>query len=129
MTTESLAQQHVRQLWNQLGGFAWRNNSGAFQDETGRVIRYGLANESKVVNEHIKSSDLIGPVPTLITADMIGRTVGVFAAVEMKKPGWSLTPSDKRAIAQQRFHELVRSAGGFAGFATCREDFLRIIGR
>jgi len=40
-----------------------------------------------------------------------------------------MTPSDKRAIGQAKFHDMVRAACGFAGFATGPEDIARIIGR
>ena len=38
----------------------WRNNSGAFKDQTGRMVRFGLGNDSAKINKHMKSSDLIG---------------------------------------------------------------------
>ena len=41
----------------------WRNNSGAFKDETGRMVYYGLGVISKKQNSRIKSSDLTGIWP------------------------------------------------------------------
>lgn len=129
MTTEALTQQKSALLIEELHGRAWRNNSGAYQDETGRWIRYGLNNESKKVNDEVKSSDLICIVPTLITQEMVGYHLGVFTALEIKKPNWHLTPGDKRGQAQGRFHQIVRNSCGFAGFVTHTDDVLRIIGR
>ena len=129
MTTEALTQQKSALLIEELHGRAWRNNSGAYQDEHGNFIRYGLNNESKKVNEKVKSSDLICIVPTLITPQMVGYHLGVFTALEIKRPGWKLLPSDKRGEAQARFHQIVRNACGFAGFVTHTDDVLRIIGR
>lgn len=110
-------------------GQIWRNNSGAYKDEFGRMVRYGLANESAAENERIKSSDLIGITPVLITPAMVGYSLGVFTAYEVKPSGWHLTPGDKRGLAQQQFHDIVRAACGFAGFVTDPRDIYGIIGR
>lgn len=130
MASETSVQQHTRLLHCQVtNGQIWRNNSGAMMDDHGNMVRYGLANESAAENARIKSSDLIGITPTLIVPAMVGYTLGVFTAYEIKHPGWRATPSDKRAIAQNRFHEIVRAACGYAGFVTSPEDILGIIGR
>ena len=99
-----------------------RNNSGACRDDKGRMIRYGLGNDSPRINEHFKSSDLIGIWPVMVTPDMVGRTLGVFFAVECKAPGWKLRPSDKRGQAQQKFGQWVQSHGGVFMFATGTGD-------
>lgn len=115
MTEQSL-QQEIRLLAAKKGHSLWRNNNGAFKDEKNRWIRFGLGNDSKQLNEHWKSSDLIG-----MTND------GRFLAVEVKKPNWRLTDGDKRAQAQANFMNSVRSLGGRAGFAQSIEDFERIL--
>jgi hypothetical protein len=117
--------QHVR-LCN---GPVFRNNNGACTDETGRLIRYGLGNISKQMNDEIKSSDYIAITPTLILPHMVGYSLGVFTAYETKPEGWRLTPGDKRGNAQAKFHQIVRDACGFAGFVTGPDDVARIIGR
>lgn len=127
MSNESVVQQQVRLALARVGAQVWRNNTGACTDDTGRLIRYGLANESAQLNAVIKSSDLIGVVPVTITPDMVGKTVGVFAAVECKRPGWHLTPGDKRGQAQQRFIDLVRQVGGMGGFAADVSDLATIL--
>lgn len=133
MASESLTQQQTRQLMFELGGQCWRNNSGAgtLVDEYGkqRQVRWGLANDSAAMNKNIKSSDLIGITPTLITQEMVGYYLGVFTALEIKHPGWHLTPGDKRGQAQAKFHQLVKDACGFAGFVTDPQDALRIVRR
>lgn len=127
---ENAVQQRTRiEHCKVTNGQIWRNNSGAYEDEHGNHIRYGLANESKQENEKIKSSDLIGITPTLIRPEMVGFYLGVFTAYEVKKPGWHLTPGDKRANAQAKFLEIVRQSCGFAGFVTDPSDIYRIIGR
>lgn len=111
------------------GGVIFRNNSGACQDETGRLIRYGLGHTSAEQVRHWASSDLIGITPTLITPAMVGYSLGVFTAYEIKPSGWTLRPSDARGLAQQRFHTIVREACGFAGFVTDPNDIYGIIRR
>lgn len=126
---ESPVQQRIRLDAAQQGCDLWRNNSGAYQDEYGNHIRYGLCNDSKQLNERIKSSDLIGITPIFIMPHHVGRVIGVFTAVETKPSDWKYRDSDKRAVAQKAFHDIVLKNGGYAGFATCNEDFRRIIGR
>jgi hypothetical protein len=89
MTTEQDIQNKVRIDAAKRGILLWRNNVGAARTETGRIIRYGLANDSSRVNREIKSSDLIGITPKMITSDDIGAMVGVFTAIEIKRPGWT----------------------------------------
>lgn len=126
---EGTISKHIQLAAAYQGLQLWRNNVGAYQDETGRVIRYGLANDSKKLNAEIKSSDLIGITRVLITPEMYGRVLGVFSAIECKPPGWKFSEADTRAVAQQAFHRLVLREGGFAGFAQSPEDMLRIVGR
>lgn len=101
-----------------LGAILWRNNSGAAVDDTGRHIRYGLANDSKRINEVFKSSDLIGITPVT----WYGRKFGVFTAVETKRPGWKM-PENDRDRAQQNFLMTVESLGGLAMFANSVEGY------
>lgn len=131
MASETVNQQQVRLLHCQLtNGQIWRNNSGACTDDTGRLIRYGLGNDSAQLNAEIKSSDLIGITPVQAYVEGKGWLIlGVFTAYEIKPSGWHQTPGDKRALAQAKFHDIVRSAGGFAGFVTDPRDIYGITGR
>lgn len=111
-----------------LGAWMLRNNSGAWQDPaTGRVVRYGLGNVSKKLNDKIKSPDYAGIMPVLITPDMVGQTLGVFVGIEYKETGWHLTPGDAHCQAQAEFHRIARLHGGRSGFATCVEDVRAIL--
>lgn len=107
-----------------------RNNVGACQDQTGRLIRYGLMNESKKQNDECKSSDLIGITPVNAYVQLPNFTgwcmLGVFTAIETKASKWFFSQSDERAVAQLAFHDMVRSYGGFAGFASKPGDVQRI---
>lgn len=120
MQTEAAIQvraqiEHARRT----GGRMFRNNSGAFKDETGRLVRYGLGNTSAQINKVIKSSDLIGITPTTCPC---GHIYGVFTAMEAKAPGWKFRESDERAVAQFAFGKLVVSLGGIFKFITRLED-------
>jgi hypothetical protein len=104
----------------------FRNNSGAMQDQTGRLVRYGLANNSKQMNENFKSSDLIGITPVTITQEMVGAVIGVFTACEIKSSSWKFKGT-KRETAQQNFIDFIKARGGLAGFCKSVDDFLKII--
>lgn len=95
----------------------FRNNSGAFKDESGRMVRYGLANESKAANEILKSPDLIGWRRTLIQPHMVGTFIGQACMREMKAEGWQYR-GDAHERAQLAFLQLALADGCDAAFAT-----------
>lgn len=123
---ESSTQTLIRLDAAQHGLEAWRNNTGVLLNQNGVPVRYGLANDSASLNKTTKSSDLIGIRPITITPEMVGKTIGVFMAVETKRPGWVYSPTDPHSFAQNNFHDIVRRAGGLAGFATNVQEFRRI---
>ena len=100
-----------------INGVLWRNNVGAFKSPNGAWVRYGLANDSKQMNAVLKSSDLIGWTPVVITPEMVGHTIAVFTSIEVKEEGYK--PSGKKQIdhiaAQQKWCDGVTKAGGIAG--------------
>lgn len=97
----------------------FRNNVGAYEDDRGAWVRYGLANTSSRENELLKSSDFIGWRPVRIEAWMVGATIGQFVGREAKKPGWSWTGTP-REIAQANWATLGLADGCDMGFATGR---------
>ncbi len=103
----------------------WRNNSGAAKDEKGRLIRYGLGNDSAKINRVFKSPDLVGFRTIQITGDMAGQHVAQFIGCEVKSEGWRLQPGDERAQAQLKWIQYVNDRGGWASFATSVDDFNR----
>ena len=127
MSTESPVQNHVRLNIANAGGVVWRNNVGVLKDETGRTVRFGLCNDSKQLNQQIKSSDLIGIMPLLVQPHHVGRVMGIFTAIECKAPDWHLTPGDARGQAQAKFIKIVKDHGGFAGFVTCEADVWELL--
>ena len=116
-TGELDLQNKIRLEASRKGLRLFRNNIGATYDVNGNFIRYGLANESKKLNQKIKSSDLIGVRPVLIDARHLGHTVGQFVAREVKRPGWRYTGSGRES-AQLAFIELIASLGGDAAFVS-----------
>lgn len=116
--TEAYAQSLVRlEAARTPGVTLWRNNVGVLVDQTGRPVRFGLANESPALNAALKSSDLIGWRSVVVTPDMVGRTVAVFLAREVKAPGWRYR-GDAHERAQRAWLDLVTLAGGDAAFTT-----------
>lgn len=117
--SEAWVQSAVRLEAARLGVRLWRNNSGVAQDpDNGRPVRYGLSNESAQQNARVKSSDLIGVRPVVVTVAHVGQTIGQFVARECKASGWSGVPRTDREIAQARFLNIVASSGGDAAFAS-----------
>lgn len=114
---EAVEQQQIRLEAPKRGVMLCRNNNGACYDQDGRLIRYGLANDSKAMSKRIKSADLIGITPIIIQPSHIGFRLGVFTSIEVKRPGWKFKGTE-REQAQNKWAELVISLGGFAQFAT-----------
>lgn len=111
---EAYVQSRVMLEAAQRGVILFRNNVGVLMDSNGRPVRYGLANESKKRNESLKSADLIGIRPVLITAGHVGKTIGQFVSIECKRPDWKPGQDKEREEAQQNWATLVGAYGGFA---------------
>lgn len=134
MKSEDEIQQLIQMEAPKMNSILLRNNSGALKDATGRVVRYGLGNNSKSVNETFKSSDLIGITSIVITPEMVGQTIGVFTAVEVKKENWKpFQPSNTRETGQGNFLNFVATKGGIAFFTnsidTFRDNMVRSLNR
>lgn len=111
--TEAQVQRDVQLALSESGTLAFRNNCGQYTTQQGHPVRYGVGNPG--------GSDLIGITPVTITADMIGKTIGVFTAVEVKASGGRASPN------QTRFIDTILSLGGFAGIARSSDDAIKII--
>jgi hypothetical protein len=106
---------------SKMGGRLWKNHKGAAVLQDGTFMRYGLLNESKRISDEIKSSDLIGGYPRVITADMVGSTICQLWLVECKEEDWHFR-DDPHANAQLKFLELGLAMGARATFATSEDD-------
>lgn len=120
--SEARVTQEVRFEAGEKGVLLWRNNVGAYQDEHGRWVRYGILNDSKALNEKFKSSDFLGMRKRLILPQHVppqGLLIGQFVAREMKHANWKWSGTD-REVAQRNFIDLVNANGGDAAFANSR---------
>ena len=111
--SEAAIQQQIRLALSRAGSVMHRNNIGAYRDDQGRVIRYGVGNPG--------GSDLIGWTPVLITHDMVGGILGVFTAIEVK------APRGRPTEAQLNFLRQVQLGGGIAGIARSTQDALALL--
>lgn len=114
--SESAVLNLIRLEATQKGCRVWRNNVGAAYMKDGSFLRYGLANESSRLNKEIKSADLIGIRPVLITQTMVGSTIGQFISREVKKGDWKYS-GNEREQAQLKWAQLIIALGGDACFA------------
>jgi hypothetical protein len=90
----------------------WRFNCGNFLLADGRRIIVGTPG----------MADLQGLRSVTITADMVGRTVAIYCAVEVKRDRRA-----KRTEAQAAFIDTVRDLGGLAGFACSIDEARQIL--
>lgn len=110
---EKIVQQQVWQALAAHRVMTWRNNIGCARYGQ-QFVQYGLGGKG--------GSDLIGIMPLRVTSEMVGKTLGVFVAVETKRSkGGKVDP------LQEHFIDLVRSRGGIAGVAASWEDAVALI--
>ena len=101
--SEAAVQADIRLAASQRGDLVlWRNNSGALTDDAGRLIRFGLGNDSAAANKRMKSADQIG----------IHRPSGRFVSIEVKRPGWKHSDASERDRAQAAWAATVAAMGG-----------------
>ena len=96
-----------------LGARLFRNNVGRLPDARGGWVAYGLC---------VGSSDLIGWTPVVVTPALVGRTLPVFTALEIKSPRGRVTPE------QTAFLAAVRRAGGIAAVVRTEAEAAAALG-
>lgn len=96
-----------------VGARLFRNNNGTLQDRFGNYVTYGMGKGT---------SDLIGLVPIVVTQEMVGKTVGIFLAVEAKDP----KGHTKKALLkmQKDFLTAINFLGGIGFIANSVDEFL-----
>jgi hypothetical protein len=115
--TESIlveASNQGARLFRQNTGMGWAGKlvskrGGSVRLSGARPLRAGLTTGS---------SDIIGVMPVVITQEMVGKTIGVFTAVEVK---YGRTPTTEE---QEVFLRVVRNLGGIAFVAKSLGDYL-----
>jgi hypothetical protein len=111
--SEQAIQQRIRLACSRGDTRLWRNNTGRLRDERGQLVTFGLCPGS---------ADLIGYRTVTITPGMVGTTLAVFAAVEVK------TATGRPTSEQTAFLEHVTAAGGIAGIARSVEEAQALLG-
>lgn len=105
----------------QQGVELWHNLSGALYNPAGRLVRFGLCNDSPTINQKIKSADLIGGEEITITHEMIGTKILQLVAYEVKHPEWKYR-GDRHEAAQKVFIDKINRKGGKAAFVTINKE-------
>lgn len=122
--SEKTIQTQIMLVASRTGATVFRNNTGngvlgqvvkqsggEFHILNGRRVQFGLC---------VGSSDLIGWRSMVITPEMVGRTIAVFLALEVK------TPTGKPTPEQENFIQAVRRAGGLAGVVRSTDEAVGI---
>lgn len=104
-------------LFRQNTGLGWvgkiiRKTAAAITIENPRPLHAGLCKGS---------SDIIGWTPRVITPEMVGQTVAVFTAFEVKTDGVATTKE------QGAFVGAVRDAGGIAAIVRSVDEALDLL--
>ena len=127
MNEETKIQRRIMILLSKEGHSVWRNETGRFW--TGKPIHKDgqtvtLANAMMIpVGLCVGSSDLITITPTVITQEMVGSTVGVFGAIEVK------TKKGRASKEQLNYIDHVQKMGGLAGIARSPQEALEILNK
>lgn len=105
-------------LWRNNVGEAWAGQAhssrgGGIIIPAPQRINFGLC---------VGSSDLIGLHSVVVTPSMIGMTVAIFCAVEVK-----VKRKAHERRAQEDYIGLVSKLGGRAGFATRIEEAIEVV--
>lgn len=128
MKSEATVQSEIRLAAAEQGVWLGRNNVFVAFTVAGRPIRGGLANDSSKLNAKIKSADLIGITPVKIRQKDVGKTIGVFTSIEVKREGWECKHTSAER-AQGAWLDFVRAKGGLAYVCNDVGDIQNLRGR
>ena len=115
MVTEKDIERRIIKYCSQIGSTVFKNEVGLAWTKNGYPIRFGLC---------VGSSDLIGITPVVITEDMVGKKIGVFTALEIKK---NKKGSYKATDQQKAFINFINNNGGKAGVIDSENDVLEVL--
>lgn len=104
---EAQIQRNIRAKLGELRLPFFRYQVGTFIAPDGSMVKVGVEGVS----------DLIGIIPYTIRPEDVGRTIGVFAALEVKKPKGS-----KFQSAQRPFLRTINRLGGIGAVVRSPED-------
>jgi hypothetical protein len=95
---ETNIQNRIMLELSAAGWMVWRNNTGKFRaiSDPSRIVTVG----------QVGSPDILAVCPTVITADMVGQTIGVCVGIEVK------TATGKQSPEQKRWQEVFQHHGG-----------------
>ena len=92
---ETKIQNRIMMDMSEKGYLVWRNQVGLFKTLDGRTVNIGIKG----------SSDLMAVKPTVITPEMVGQTLAVFVAVEVK------TATGRQSEPQKKWQQAVEKMG------------------
>ena len=92
---ETKIQNRIMIDMSEKGYLVWRNQVGLFKTLDGRTVNIGIKG----------SSDLMAVKPTVITPEMVGQTLAVFVAVEVK------TATGRQSEPQKKWQKAVEKLG------------------
>lgn len=111
-------------LWRMNVGLGWIGDAKRFTRTDTVTVKPGdvLIRQARPFRSGIEGmSDGCGLVPVEITADMVGKRVAVFLAIEDKQG------SGRRSKEQEQFINAIRALGGRAGVARNDDDVAAIV--
>ena len=103
---ETKIQNRIMMDMSKKGYLVWRNQVGLFKTMDGRTVNIGIKG----------SSDLMAVKPTVITPEMVGQTLAVFVAVEVK------TATGRQSEPQKKWQKAVEKLGVKYIIARCEDD-------
>ena len=103
---ETKIQNRIMMDMSKKGYLVWRNQVGLFKTMDGRTVNIGIKG----------SSDLMAVKPTVITPEMVGQTLAVFVAVEVK------TATGQQSEPQKKWQKAVEKLGVKYIIARCEDD-------
>jgi len=122
--SEKTIQTKIMLAASQAGATVFRNNvgngvlgqvikqeGGQFHIVNGRRVQFGLCPGS---------SDLIGWRSVTVTPDMVGKSVSIFLALEVK------SATGRVSEEQENFIQAVRRAGGMAGVVRSVDEAIAV---